>query len=143
MLRFPPRYQPVRRLGQGGGGEVWEVEDKITERRLAFKVLAHDAGDNEVLALVREASALSGLEGLGVPHVVEFGSLLSETTTSGARRARRYLVREMVEGRSLEDVIEDESDGAPDWLEPLAQASEQLTVLHRSGLLHGDIKPAN
>ncbi len=140
MLNFPPRYQPVRRLGQGGGGEVWEVEDKITARRLAFKVLAPDAGEHEVLALVREASALSGLEGLGVPHVVEFGSLPPATPT-GMRR--RYLVREMVEGQSLEDVLDDESDDAPDWLEPLAQASEQLTVLHRSGLLHGDIKPAN
>jgi serine/threonine-protein kinase PknK len=143
MLRFPPRYLPVRRLGQGGGGEVWEVEDKITARRLAFKVLAPDAGEHEVLALVREASALSGLEGLGVPHVVDFGSLLSETSNAGTRTARRYLVREMVEGQSLEDLLDDEREDAADWLEPLAQASEQLTVLHRSGLLHGDIKPAN
>ncbi len=144
MLRFPPRYQPVRRLGQGGGGEVWEVEDTITARRLAFKVLAPDAGEHEVLALVREASALSGLEGLGVPHVVEFGSLRGETAAGGGvRKGRRYLVREMVDGQSLEDVLDDESKQAPDWLEPLAQASEQLTVLHRSGLLHGDIKPAN
>ncbi len=132
MLRLPSRYQPVRRLGQGGGGEVWEVKDKVKERALALKVLATNAGENEVMALVREASALSGLEGLGVPHVVAFGSLPD---------GRRFLVREMVEGTSLEDVLDDEN--GPDWLEPLAQASEQLTVLHRSGLLHGDVKPAN
>src|SRR5262249_14460984 len=126
-------YQPVRRLGQGGGGEVWEVKDRIGGASLALKVLAQDAGEHEWTALVREATALSGLEGLGVPHVVAFGSLPDSK--------RRYMVRELVEGQSLEDVL-DEEEGA-DWLEPLAQAAEQLTVLHRSGLLHGDIKPAN
>src|SRR6185436_7628153 len=33
--------------------------------------------------------------------------------------------------------------GAREWLRPLASAADQLTVLHRAGLLHGDVKPAN
>src|SRR5262249_17364167 len=47
----------------------------------------------------------------------------------------------LVDGHSLEDVLDDEN--GPDWIEPLVRASEQLTVLHRAGLLHGDVKPAN
>ncbi|MGO8997246.1 MAG: sigma 54-interacting transcriptional regulator [Polyangiaceae bacterium] len=132
MIAIPPRYEPIRRLGQGGGGEVWAVRDRIGGGILALKVLAEGAGDDEVKALVREAVALSALEGLGVPRVLAFGSL---------RDGRRFMLRELVEGQSLQAVIEDE-DG-PDWIEPLARASEQLTVLHRAGLLHGDIKPAN
>jgi transcriptional regulator with GAF, ATPase, and Fis domain len=132
MTALPPRYEPIRLLGQGGGGEVWAVRDRITERDLALKVLAEGAGAAEVKALVREGVSLSALEGLGVPRVMAFGAL---------RDGRRYMVRELVEGKSLEAVLEDE--GGPDWLEPLARASEQLTVLHRAGLLHGDIKPAN
>ena len=135
MLALPPRYEPIRRLGQGGGGEVWAVRDKINGRVLALKVLAKDAGDAEVMALVREAMALSGLEGLGVPQVVAFGALRDGDTQ------RRFMVRELVEGRSLEDVLEEEN-GAP-WIEALASAAAQLTVVHRAGLLHGDIKPAN
>ena len=46
----------------------------------------------EVTRLVREAVTLSGLEGLGVPRVVAFGSLDG---------GRRYLVRELVDGVSL------------------------------------------
>ena len=84
------------------------------------------------MALVREAVTLSGLEGLGVPRVVAFGSLPGS--------ARRYLVRELVDGRSLEDVME---HGDGEWLRPIACAADQLTVLHRAGLFHGDIKPAN
>ncbi len=137
---MPARYEPVALLGKGGGGEVWAVRDRVTARELALKVLAADAGEAEVMALVREAVTLSGLEGLGVPQVIAFGRLPGS--------ARRYLVRELVDGRSLEEVIADEGKGpaaerARDWLLPLASAADQLTVLHRAGLLHGDIKPAN
>ena len=85
------------------------------------------------MALVREAVTLSGLEGLGVPRVVAFGAL--------PRRARaRFLVRELVEGKSLEDVMESER----------RRVARAARVRRRSadrapsrGLFHGDIKPAN
>src|SRR5688572_33403594 len=130
---MPARYEPVALLGKGGGGEVWAVRDRVTSRELALKVLAADAGEGEIMALVREAATLSGLEGLGVPRVLAFGRLPASI--------RRFLVRELVDGKSLEDVIANEDGG--DWLPPLASAADQLTVLHRAGLLHGGIKPAN
>ncbi len=129
---LPPRYAPVSRLGRGGGGEVWAVRDLATGTEVALKVLAEDAAEAETLALVREAIVLSGLEGLGVPRVLAFGRL--------PKSGRRYLVRELVSGTSLDDIIR---RGKGPWLEPLAHAADQLTVLHRAGLLHGDIKPAN
>jgi len=128
---MPARYEPVARLGKGGGGEVWSVRDRVSGAELAFKVLAEDAGEAEMMALVREAVTLSGLEGLGVPRVLAFGRLPSGM--------RRYLVRELVDGESLEHTIAHDGE----WLRPLASAADQLTVLHRAGLLHGDIKPAN
>ena len=129
---MPARYEAVARLGKGGGGEVWAVRDRVTGAELALKVLAEDAGEAEVMALVREAVTLSGLEGLGVPRVVAFGRLPGGP--------RRFLVRELVDGKSLEDVLE---SGDGEWLRPLARAADQLSVLHRAGLFHGDIKPAN
>ena len=54
-FRVPPRYTPLALLGKGGGGEVWSVRDRVTGRSLALKVLAEDAGEAEVMALVREA----------------------------------------------------------------------------------------
>ncbi|MBX3186224.1 MAG: sigma 54-interacting transcriptional regulator [Labilithrix sp.] len=129
---MPARYESVARLGKGGGGEVWAVRDRVTGTDLALKALAEDAGEAEVMALVREAVTLSGLEGLGVPRVVAFGSLPASK--------RRYLVREIVAGKSLEEVMD---TGEGEWLRPIVCAADQLTVLHRAGLLHGDIKPAN
>ena len=133
---MPARYEPLALLGKGGGGEVWAVRDRATGVARALKVLAEGACEAESLALVREAVTLSGLEGLGVPLVVAFGRL--------AGSKRRYLVRELVPGRSLEEVIHGApGGGSRAWLLPLASAADQLTVLHRAGLLHGDIKPAN
>lgn len=131
-FRLPARYEPVARLGQGGGGEVWAVRDRVTGSEVALKVLAEDAGDDEVKALVRETAALSGLEGLGVPQVVAFGRL--------PQSSRRYLVRDLVRGTSLAEVLE---SGRGPWLRPLASACDQLSIIHRAGLFHGDIKPAN
>jgi serine/threonine-protein kinase PknK len=131
---LPPRYEPVSPLGKGGGGEVWAVRDRLSGRTLALKTLGLRATEREVQALVREAVALSGLEGLGVPRVLRFGRL--------PESGRPFLVRELVEGQSLLELIEEGADPMR-CLGAIAFASDQLTALHRASLLHGDVKPAN
>jgi serine/threonine-protein kinase PknK len=131
---LPSRYEPLSRLGQGGGGEVWAVRDRFTRRDYALKLLAGDAGSRELAALVREAVSLSGLEGLGVPRVVRFGRL--------PKSLRPFLLRELVEGQSLEERMQG-SATLEALLGALTRAADQLTQVHRAGLLHGDVKPAN
>jgi serine/threonine-protein kinase PknK len=133
-LSLPARYEALRRLGAGGGGEVWAVRDRYTGRQLALKVLIAAASEHEMAALVREAVALSGLEGLGVPRVLRFGRL------PGSERP--YMVRELVEGKSLDDMM-GSSTSSLGVLAALACAAEQLTLVHRAGFFHGDVKPAN
>ncbi|MDC3955068.1 sigma 54-interacting transcriptional regulator [Polyangium jinanense] len=133
-MQLPPRYEPIAPLGKGGGGEVWSAKDRITGVTVAVKVLAEGANEAEMLALVREAVALSGLEGLGVPRILGFGRL------PNSRRA--YLVRELVVGKSLAARFA-EPDEPLEILDAIAQAADQLTRLHRALLLHGDLKPAN
>ncbi|HSN98081.1 MAG TPA: protein kinase, partial [Candidatus Nanopelagicales bacterium] len=141
---LPTRYEPTAALGKGGAGEVWAVRDRISGRTVALKALGEGGDEREVMALVREAAALSGVEGLGVPRVLRFGRLPGS--------GRPYLVRELVEGTSLADLIERGSKAkATDdpllrpaaWLAAIAGAADQLTRLHRALLLHGDVKPAN
>jgi transcriptional regulator with GAF, ATPase, and Fis domain len=131
---LPARYEKLTRLGQGGGGEVWAVRDRFSRREYALKLLAREAGPRELAALVREAVALSGLEGLGVPRVLRFGRL--------SRDGRPFMLRELVEGESLEELVE---RGVPleSLLAALARAADQLTLVHRAGFLHGDVKPGN
>ena len=83
MLKLPARYESVSRLGQGGGGEVWAVRDRARDVRCAFKVLAAGAGDAELKALVREATALSG----GRRAIRAIGSSRSPTRPSSSPRS--------------------------------------------------------
>ncbi len=133
-MLLPPRYEPIAALGKGSGGEVWSAKDRATGSDVAFKILAPDADESEMLALVREAIAMSGLEGVGIPRILGFGRLPDG--------ARAYLVRELVPGRSLADCLDQPGDPRT-YLAAVAQAAEQLTFLHRASLLHGDLKPAN
>lgn len=133
-MLLPPRYEPIAALGKGGGGEVWSAKDRATGADVAVKILAADADEAEMLALVREAMALSGLDGVGVPRVLRFGRLPDGQ--------RAYLVRELVAGKSLADCL-DQPNEPLTYLSAIAQAAEQVTHLHRASLLHGDLKPAN
>ncbi|MFO0549825.1 MAG: protein kinase [Polyangiaceae bacterium] len=130
---LPPRFEGLHQLGKGGGGEVWRVRDRLTGEVLALKALAEGSTSEESLALVREATALGALEGLGVPRVLRFGRLPSGVP---------YLVRELVEGESLAAVLE-RQEPARVALVAVVAAADQLTALHRAQLLHGDVKPAN
>ena len=144
---LPARYEAIAPLGKGGVGEVWAVRDRITGRTVALKALGEEASERDMMALVREAAALSGVEGLGVPRVLRFGRLPGT--------GRSYMVRELVEGSSLADLLARGVDAAggggpraalvpPDkWLSAIAEAADQVTKLHRALLLHGDLKPAN
>jgi serine/threonine-protein kinase PknK len=133
-LALPLRYEALARLGQGGAGEVWAVRDRYTGRRYALKLLSRDASEGASSSLVKEAVALSGLEGLGVPRVISFGKLPDNS--------RLYMLRELVEGKSLQELIDSRQEPRS-CLSGLALAAEKLTRVHRAGLLHGDIKPAN
>src|SRR5260370_34620500 len=122
MIQLPPRYEPVHRLGAGGGGEVWSVRDRVSGRVLALKVLSSDAGEPEINALVREAVALSGLEGFGVPRVVAFGAL---------RDGRGYIGRELGEGRRLAPIVADKGKARGD--RAISSACDQLQICHPGG----------
>jgi transcriptional regulator with GAF, ATPase, and Fis domain len=118
---------------------VWSVRDRLDGRVLALKVLASGSSgssQHEIAALVREATTLLDLStstGVALPRVERFGRLAD---------GRPYLVRELVEGESLAAFL-DRGGDLIDAARALRAAARQLTQLHRAGLLHGDIKPAN
>lgn len=128
---LPERYRFVRELGAGGGGKVFAALDLGTGLEVAVKVLHARGGTEEQSALIREIMALSGLEGLGFPRVLSVGR--------GAD-GRPYLVRELARGRSFDVLLRDAPEEA---LSVLPAVADALTVVHRAGLLHGDVKPGN
>ncbi len=128
---FPARFELLRSLGRGGGGEVWAARDRATGDEVAIKALHTGFHPSEAEALIRETTMLSGLEGLGFPKVIQLGR---------AADGRLFLIRELVQGESFDEVQRRDPRRA---LSLLYSAAAALTVVHRAGLLHGDIKPAN
>lgn len=131
LAGVPRRFEPLHLLGHGGGGAVWAARDRATGREVAIKLLHRGGGAAEAEALIRETIALSGLEGLGLPRLIRLGR-----TEDG----RPYLIRELIAGEGLDGVSVDQPARVPVLL---CQVADALTVVHRAGLLHGDVKPAN
>lgn len=127
----------VRALGIGGMGTVYEVEHELTRHRRALKLLHAEFATNSqaVARFLREASAAGRI---GSPHIVEtFDAGLLDT-------GEPYLVMEMLDGRSLADLLEEHGrvteQNAIDWV---AQACDGLQAAHDAGIIHRDIKPDN
>jgi eukaryotic-like serine/threonine-protein kinase len=128
-------YEIKSVLGSGGMGEVYEAHDRALNRRVALKVVRpHVARDY----LVREGRALAAIHHPGVVAVHAMGE----------HRGLGFLVLERVQGLSLDRLLVDrrsrgELFAIDEALELLIAIADSLSVVHRAGLAHRDVKPGN
>jgi tetratricopeptide (TPR) repeat protein len=126
--RVGGRFVLVRRLGAGAHGETWLADDAEAARRVALKLPAVAAAPD---AAAREAEMLARLA-----HPFIAASLGLAPLADG----RAALVQEYLPGGDLASLR-----GRP-WnqvLPALRGALDALVVLAESGVVHGDLKPAN
>ena len=140
------RYRVVRRLGAGGGGTVYAVEDlrkRGAAQQLALK--AHYSADNEQLlleALQREFRILATLRHPSIARVYDFGRIPAGCELPGARgRGGFFFTRDLVHGQDLQRHCQELSAAEICWI--CARTAQVMDVLHRAGMVHGDFKPAN
>ncbi|MFJ9540378.1 serine/threonine-protein kinase [Streptomyces sp. NPDC101225] len=134
------RYRLGRVLGRGGMGTVWRAEDETLGRTVAVKELRFPSNIDEdekrrlITRTLREAKAIARIRNNSAVTVFD---VVDEDD-------RPWIVMELVEGKSLAEVIRE--DGL---LEPKRAAEVGLAVLdvlrsaHREGILHRDVKPSN
>jgi serine/threonine protein kinase/Tol biopolymer transport system component len=128
-------YEVLAPLGAGGMGEVYRARDTRLGREVAIKVLPTElAGDADRLKrFEREARAASSLNHPNIVTVHEVGE------TGGAP----YLVMELVEGKTLRELLAAGGLPARRVLEVAAQVAGGLAKAHEAGLVHRDLKPEN
>ena len=130
------RYEIVRSVAKGGMGEVCEARDRQLDRTVAVKFLArtHTTDERAVARFRREATAAARLSHPNIVTIYDYG----EDGNS------LYLVMELVNGRSLGDVLADKRPLAPGDVYTIgAQVASALDHAHQAGIVHRDVKPGN
>ncbi len=127
-------YEVLSPLGAGGMGEVWLAEDTRLKRKVAIKLLPAEltADADRVRRFEQEAQAASALNHPNIITVHDIGEC----------EAGRFIVMELVAGRTLRAVIAE--DNSVETLLALgAQMAKALSAAHAAGITHRDIKPDN
>lgn len=163
-FRGTRRFEPIRRLGMGGMGEVYEVVDRDKETTVALKLMSELSPD----ALLRFKNEFRVLQDLRHPNLVCLHELLEED-------GMWFFTMELLDGvdlmRWVRPLDEDPADaptvtetttarpvtatpkpprapGSPRFDEArlrdaLGQLGVGLRALHGAGKVHRDIKPSN
>lgn len=140
------RYRSLDLIGRGGMGEVWRARDESLGRQVAVKCLKpigpeQDTHFTQVLRerFRREARVAASLQHRGVTVVHDFGD-------DSAAGGPLYLVMELLEGRNLSQLLED-NDARPLPVDVVLDIAEQMAAAlgytHEQGVVHRDLKPAN
>src|SRR5262249_43637543 len=127
-------YRIVSKLGAGGMGEVWLAEDTRLKRKVALKLLPTELTSDveRVRRFEQEAQAASALNH---PNIITVHDI-------GESEAGRFIVMELVAGRTLRAVITE--DNSLETLLALGQQmAKALSAAHAAGITHRDIKPDN
>ena len=129
-------YKLLEQMDRGGTNCVYLAEHSQMGRRVVLKTLRRGQSSRaEALErFLSEARAIATLDHRNLVHVFDFDS----------ERDRYYLVMEYVEGRDVQRMVEE--DGPLPFVKAadyIAQAAEGLDHAHASGLIHGELRPAN
>ena len=136
------RYRIVSELGRGAMGVVYRAHDPQIDREVALKTirLAAHADPSEVEGmrdrLVREARLAGRLSHPGIVTIFD----------AGEQDGLAYVAMELVEGRSLADILA--GPIVPDRklefvVALLGKAGSALDYASANGVVHRDVKPAN
>jgi serine/threonine protein kinase len=129
-------FDVLRRLGEGGMGEVWEAEQQApVRRRVALKLVKWGMDTRHVLARFEiERQALALMSHPNIAMVYEAGA-----TEDG----RPYFAMEFVDGPNIIEYCDEYCLSILDRLKLFSQVCSGVQHAHQKGVIHRDLKPSN
>jgi serine/threonine-protein kinase len=131
------KYSVEERLGAGGMGAVYRARHLLMDRPVAIKFL-HERFVEDEAARVRfqtEARAAVKLRHPNAVAVTDFGQASASCV---------YIVMELVEGRTLREILSREAPiETARAISIILQASDAVAAAHDAGIIHRDLKPSN
>jgi eukaryotic-like serine/threonine-protein kinase len=134
------QYKLERLLGEGSMGRVFLARHVTLGRPAALKVLRaeHAQNQNLIQRFFHEARAVNQINH---EHIVEIQDFVLEPGPSG--RTRVYCVMEMLDGRSVTEVLSQERLSVARAVDMARQVARALGAAHQVGVVHRDVKPDN
>jgi hypothetical protein len=126
------RYRLGPRLGAGGFGTVFAATDERLRRPVAVKVIGA-AGRGDPTRAQREALAAGRLDHPGIVAIFD----------AGQDSRARYLVSELVQGRTLDELSAEGVLSDRDVIRIGLALCDALEHAHGRGVVHRDVKPQN
>ncbi|GLW09339.1 hypothetical protein Misp01_44680 [Microtetraspora sp. NBRC 13810] len=134
------RYELLESLGQGGMGDVYRARDLELERSVAVKVLPSQFVRHPEFRtrFRREARAAAGLTHPGIAMIHDIGE------DTGGEQPTPYLVMELIEGRTLAEVLQERGPFPPaEAAQIVIAVLDALEHSHSRDIVHRDIQPSN
>ena len=128
-------YEILAPLGSGGMGEVYRARDSRLGRDVAVKVLSAEfaADADRRRRFEQEARSASALNHQNIVTIHDIGS----------EGATVYIAMELVDGRTLREVLHGGPLPTKKLLELGHQIAQGLAKAHAAGIVHRDLKPEN
>ena len=130
------RYRLMRKLGEGGMGEVWDAEQtKPVRRQVAIKVIKRGMDTDSVVARFEaERQALAMMDHPGIAKVYDAGA---------TEHGRPFFAMELVKGENILAYCERHRLTLRERLELFCRVCEAIQHAHQKAIIHRDLKPSN
>ncbi|MGB3941692.1 MAG: protein kinase [Candidatus Manganitrophaceae bacterium] len=129
------RYKVLKKIGQGGMGVVYQAEDTLLKRIVAYKVLPAAIRENEAVlqSFLQEARIAAALNH---PNVVTIFD-------TGKNRDEIFITMEYVNGITLKEYLEKSTPSMKELIDIMKEICRGVAYAHSNNVVHRDLKPAN